>query len=388
MDRGDEYGAPDTIAYDLGSATHSGWGQSDSCRVMSGWGQPDIPSQPPQHARSGWNSGFASYSSVAPPRVEVDNYSGPIETWSNYVAITPQDWELFRQHQVVFSDGKNAGGMEPGWLWCEMCGKKAMCKDLMHSHIESIKHRRNFEWYVTDQDRVSVPPVALSATADAAVSSGLPRGYPPLSDEDKRQIAHHHCEVDGEGWIVCTLCNKKMMDMTFFPTHIASRKHVNNLEWVNASVPGGAVRAQSSNADLPPGITRREWDYYCTLCGATMNSRGIVDLHVDSVRHQRALSPAVEIPADVVPRQGVPLASLIHFGEETSPPSRPVRPVPARPDRPVPTRPARPAPVAVTIPARPVTRVPSPPRMAPPQTMVNWGAPARAVHDIPNLIDI
>ena len=245
----------------------SGWGQSESCKISSGWGQAV-----PQEYLSG--EGARSSSFAGSPGDSWDNFSGPIETWYNYRSITPEDWELFSEHQVVYSNGTNVDGLEPGWLVCGICSyKKTMSKDAMHTHIVSAKHKRNYDWFCLERSKTG-----------GSAESGAPESKMLVTSEDRRMLEEHRCIVEDE-WIVCTLCSKKMMDMSFLPDHIATRKHVNNLEWARSL--DGRGPPDTKRTCLPDGMEVRGNLYYCTLCDASMAASALVDLHAESMRHQR-----------------------------------------------------------------------------------------------------
>ena len=355
----------------------SGWGQSEGFRMISsGWGQGPTPSYTNLESASFISAEpHASYASSS------ENYSGPIETWSNYKAVTNEEWELFKEHMVVYSDGKNADGIEPGWLTCTLCtGKKAQSKDLMHAHIESMKHRRNYSWLKMEQSRGVDDPNSASPI------QYNPYTLPALSEEDTEILKRHRCEVV-DGWIMCTLCHKKMMDMSFVPEHIRTTKHLNNIEWVN-SQEGMRGRSMEVLSDLPEGVVMRDWDYYCNLCGASMTSKTIVAMHAASSRHQR------QVPSKTVERQtwtseptvrvGVTIANLIDLpssSKETAPSKPPPLEslTPRIPDI-LPSRPTS----AMTAPRRPPPvlegRAPSPPRDRP--------RPPKVVSQFTDLIDI
>lgn len=332
----------------------SEWGQSEVTRVASGWGQPSPMEADTQGARSSpaWRS--SSSTSQSGPRSSLsENYDGPIETWYNFKQVSKQDWDLFKAHQIVYTDGKNVVDMEPGWFFCAMCHKKTPTGDLMLSHLESAKHRRNYEW-LQDRNCSSATP-AESSTKQNPDDSWHVRGYPPLTSEDKDLVARHRGEVDGYGWIICTICGKKLMDMSFFKEHISSRKHMNNLEWTDANE---GFTSLSGYSDLPPEISVREWGFYCNLCDASLTSKTIISLHVESARHRKKLNAfetyTPDLNAfDMAPRRGPTYGELI---ELSSPKSR--APSPPR--------------------SAPLTR----PTRASPQTM------CPRLDEIPDLIDI
>ena len=220
--------------------------------------------------RSGWGqeyvSGDVSAFAQTRPGTPWDDFSGPIESWSNYRAITPQEWELFSEHQVVYSDGQNVDGLEAGWLVCGICScKKTMSKDAMRSHLESAKHKRNFDWYRIER----------GGSKECSVLA--------VTEDDKRMLQEHRC-VEQDDWIVCTLCSKKLMDMSYLPSHIATRKHMNNLEWAK-SVEG------RGGWGLPEGIqVRGDEEYYCVICDVRIAMRSLMDLHAESFRHRKNAS--------------------------------------------------------------------------------------------------
>lgn len=298
----------------------SGWGQSEGFRMInSGWGQTPSTSEP--FARKNISSeNPASHSFVYSIG---ENYSGPIETWTNYRAITPDDWALFKEHLIVYSDGKNVEGVEAGWLVCTLCtSKKAQSKDLMHSHIESLKHRRNYDWMLSA--RVNDPVVAYD-----------PYALAPLSPDDEEVLRRNRLAVI-DGWIQCTLCTKRMMDMSFVPAHISTTKHINNLEWASSQHDDDQTCEK-----LPAGISRRNSDYYCTPCGVTMTSKAIVNAHAGSARHTGHQAESRLADNTHAPRNGIPIADLIELSPKRVP--RITRPQPS-PPKTRPTPPTNPKP--------------------------------------------
>jgi hypothetical protein len=278
-------------------------------------------------------------------RETVDEFSGPIETWPTYKQISAADWETFGAHQVVFTDGSNAGGHEAGWLVCLLCEKKVSTRDMMYAHIESAKHKRNLDWFGHEARRDTAAPLAAFQ----------------LTAKDKQVLEDNRCVVEDD-WIVCTLCNKKLMDMSFVPDHIATRKHRNNVDWANA-VDGKFSPPPADSSDLPPGITVRENDFFCVKCNASMTSRTVVDVHVESQRHTRSRHSPDLAGLDVPIRRGIEISRLAASGAtgpvvETARPLTPTDSEDSFEDR------------------WRSSRVPSPP----------WTKPT--VHDIPNLIDI
>lgn len=284
------------FARDFIMSSTAGWGQSENFRMInSGWGQT------PTSSSSEFRSNVAAR--MDPPvfsYLSTENYSGPVETWTNYKAISPDEWKLFKEHMIVYSDGTNVDGVEAGWLVCMLCtSKKAQSKDLIHSHILSMKHQRNFDWVRSTGGSVEeerVAPVAYYTD-------------PPLSAEDKELLQEHRLSMV-DGWIQCTLCVKKLMDMSFVPEHIRTTKHLNNLEWVREE-------ERSSSEQLPWGIeTRNFGEFYCTNCSVAMSSRAIMNAHVASIRHIRNGNSRSEPTETFVQRAGVPIVDLIDFSPE------------------------------------------------------------------------
>lgn len=307
----------------------------------------------------------------------MDEFAGPIETWPTYKAISVEDWSMFKTHQVVYTDGTIADGHEAGWLVCLLCDKKAATRDMMYAHIESMKHKRNMEWFNPDLPRESSPQSRFQLTA-----------------KDKQVLDDNRCVVEDE-WIVCTLCNKKLMDMSFVPDHISTKKHRNNIDWANA-VDGKFSPTGASS--LPAGISVRDCDYYCSLCDASMTSRSVVDVHIESLRHTRNLDSdgIAAIVHDVPIRRGVPISQL-SSSSSRAPVVETARPRTPREASSVsfedrwsrqPITPTERSGPESGWRSRPVTptacRVPSPPRRVPsPPWTVSLPA-----SDLPNLIDI
>ncbi len=348
------------------------WGQSDTCRV-SGWGQ--LPTDPMRN-RETISRPWLSRPQTSPVD-ERNEYEGPIETWPNYRSITAEEWEMYKANEVVYTDGSNVEGQEPGWLYCKLCSKKCASKDLMQMHIESGKHQRYISWRGPQLSSISTP----TDTSDLV-----------LTEKDRQMLEQNRCEVE-EGWIVCKLCNKKFMDMSFLPEHIGSRKHRNNIDWAN-SVEGRFVPGEDEH--LPSGIIVRESDYYCTFCRVSMTSKSLIEVHVGGYRHTQRFN--IEEPVrsstdefDVPIRRGPRICDLSKDSRciETVP--IPVRQKPLVQERivrsvePLRERPLRPMEVS---PER-APRIPSPPRLPPsPISQLNqrWNRPQR--FDPPNLIDI
>lgn len=359
------------------------WGQNDSCRV-SGWGQiPPERSHRSSGMSSGWGIGRAPF--VEPPK---DEYSGPIETWPNYRAIKSDEWATFKRHQIVYTDGSNVPGEEPGWLYCRLCSKKCASKDLMQLHIDSAKHQRQVAWFATE------------ATFDSDIRTPSEESEIFLTQKDKDMLESNRCVVE-DGWIVCTLCQKKLMDMSFVPDHIASRKHRSNIEWAN-SVDGRFIA--DMDEPLPSGIVARDTDYYCTICHASMTSKSVMEVHVSGVRHSRNSTNTGEYSGgndpfegfDIPIRQGIALSQLVSTmkdpeylngllrNKQKSPVYESSRAQPRFSTAPVSTPPRV---AAATV------RTPSPPRTLPPplpQLNQQWNRPQSksARLDQPNLIDI
>lgn len=256
------------------------WDESffERCRIVSnGWGRaqpPNAGSGAPGPARTPMTRGSSGNAS----------YDGPVNTWPTYRAITPSDWAVFNDHGILFSDGVNIPGMEPGWLVCGLCNnKKAVTKDLMQMHIDSTKHKRNYEWQKTTSALAAANPSQEpnNPVPKIAIASSSAGGYTP---DDKTIIEENFCEVSADGWIVCTLCDKKCMDMGFLTVHIESSRHKKRMEWMIPTIQAGSI----SDEEIPPGIVLTKEGFYCTYCGAAeMSSGQVVRLHVDGERHKK-----------------------------------------------------------------------------------------------------
>ena len=370
-------------SYSLGGSSQRvpAWGQNDSCRV-SGWGQ--IPSETSHRSSgvpSGWGPRCAPF--LEPPK---DEYSGPLETWPNYRAVSSDEWDTFKRHQVVYTDGSNVPGEEPGWLYCRLCSKKCASKDLMQLHIDSAKHQRQIAWYATE------------AAFDSEIRTPTEESDIFLTQKDKDMLEANRCVVE-DGWIVCTLCQKKLMDMSFVPDHIASRKHRSNIEWAN-SVDGRFIA--DTEDPLPSGIVARDNDYYCTICHASMTSKSVMEVHVSGTRHSRNSANTGIYGTDpfegfdIPIRQGIALSQLVStmkdpeylnslLRNKQKPPVYESSRMQSRSS----VDPVSPPPRAAAA----VVRSPSPPRTLPPplsQFNQQWNRPqsTNARFDPPNLIDI
>ena len=342
---------------DSSKSAPSDWGQSNMMKIVSsGWGQPsNIGDLDRRRFELGWGQISQTHPSIHTPQIE--NYEGPVESWTNYMQITPEDWELYQKHQIVYTDGKNVEGVEAGWLFCQMCNKKTSTRDLMQSHMEGAKHKRSFEWLLNQRDG------SLQVGEEMKQNSC---NYLVLTEEESRIVTEHRGEVDPSGWIVCTLCDKKLMDMSFFADHISSRKHLNYLEW--------ARNNDDRDKDLPEYIVASEWGYRCTVCDVPMNSKSVIGIHLASSRHSRNLGYNHRKDwgeVDFQPRRGVPLADLIEFEPEGSlSQSNAVRDALSPPS---------------SFSER--HRYPSPPRHAP-AAVNRWEINEKDVYGIPSLIDI
>jgi len=371
-----------------------GWGQSESCR-LSGWGQvPDGASDRSGGPHRSWYD--SDMSNREPKR---DPYQGPIDTWPNYRAITTTEWDALKRHQVVYTDGTNVPGEEPGWFLCTLCSKKCACKDTLQMHIEGAKHLRNMQWFETQtQGSLTIQPPTVAA------SHGM-----LLTEKDREVLKQNRCVVE-EDWIVCTLCNKKFHDMYNLPEHIGTQKHRNNLDWAN-SVDGKFTPDNVNN--LPDGFILRDNDYYCTLCDASMTSRSIMDVHVNGSRHLRNIGRQANaeemVNVEVPRREGIEISRLVEvLGPASSSSSDMPRPRPPGPldvmsssSRPSPMpravssysmqSPRKSPPIVQTA-----NRVPSPPRSFPPRASGGshgWNKPSPTPtpsngQNLPDLIQI
>lgn len=299
------------------------WDESffERCRIVrNGWGQGGPAGSTQEVSRPPVSKGQSGNTS----------YEGPVTSWPTYRAITAKDWELYKDHGIVFSDGSNIVGIEPGWLVCGLCNnKKAVTKDLMQMHIESTKHKRNYDWakMAAAREVADVSPVnepARLAPVRSVSSNPVKLGPGEFSEKEQQILDTNFCELGADGWIICTICEKKCMNMDFVASHIESTRHKNRMGWTPA------VQAASMvSEDLPPGIILTKDGFYCTYCGAAeMSNTQVVQLHVQGQRHQQHLvggnassvnsvfNGETEALAQVPPREGVLFKHLISNAEE------------------------------------------------------------------------
>jgi hypothetical protein len=375
-----------TQSSDPKSTGTPGWGQSDLFR-LSGWGQlPDNQGGRPTGPRSWFDHELVQRE----PRV--DPYTGPIETWPNFKTVSDSEWELFRENQVVYTDGTNVPGIEAGWFLCVLCDKRCACKDLLQMHLDSSKHKRNIQWLISQNKEVAS---TLKCPADYASEV-------VLSEGDKEILRLNRCVVEDE-WIVCTLCNKKLGAIYNVLEHIGTQKHRNNLNWAN-SVDGTFTADKFS--ELPPSIEMTSSGYYCTLCDASMGSSTILELHLCAQRHLQnsgVRDPLYPLDDCEIPiREGIELSRLAELGplepNEVIFPRVRVSPVLSNRAGP-PSIYARPTEIFQRFTAPPtvnptaIDRVPSPPRSFPsrgPAESQRWnrGSSLASTRDLPDLIEI
>ncbi len=321
--------ADDQEEFTAGPSTNSfEWDESffERCRIVkNGWGQAPPSGNSQEASRAPLNRGQSGNAS----------YDGPVTSWPTYRAITAKDWELFNDQCIVFSDGVNVAGIEPGWLVCCLCNnKKAVTKDLMQMHIDSTKHKRNYEWKKTAA-QFAVPDTSpMSALSSGAPVKSNPNpvilGKGGLTERDEAILENNYCELGPDGWIICTICDKKCMDMNFVHAHIESTRHKSRMEWSSPAVQAANIDSE----DIPPGIVLTKDGFYCTYCGAAEMSNGqVVQLHVQGPRHQEHISTQkqpvpqqrssfsgeAEIMAQVPPREGIPFKHLVSPAGEHEP---------------------------------------------------------------------
>jgi hypothetical protein len=365
MDQVDEgHDSPVSAAHSVG--TQRRWGQSELCRLSNA-----VEVEEPRRLFYSTRPWYESESRRSEP--EPDPYVGPIENWPNYRVVNSREWQYFNEHQIVYTDGSNVEGIEPGWFYCKLCLKKCSTKDIAETHVASAKHERNVDWFRTTNPGQSLTTASLTATVSSPSV---------LTAEDQETLRLNRCVIE-EDWIVCTLCNKKLSDMSFVPMHIGTQKHRNNLEWAN-SVDGAFC--PDVFHQLPEGMVMRDSDYYCTICDASMTSKSVVDVHVSGPRHCR---PAVFEDLDIPIRRGIPIARLVEvlgpatyetpivreprqrFTEVGEPIRKPQPPAPQL------RQPSIVSSRSSGAPSR--GRIPSPPRNIPPplplESSLRWNAP-------------
>ncbi|EER08577.1 hypothetical protein Pmar_PMAR017631 [Perkinsus marinus ATCC 50983] len=172
---------------------------------------------------------------------------------------------------------------QDNYFRCTLCNKKAYGFDMIiESHCTSDKHKRAVEWAA----RSSPPPTDRRFGRDATPGDS--------SNEEGEFMRAQRLKKDEEGWIVCTLCNKKFFEIESAKSHCISNKHVENVKWDDDnrrlySPELGKLTADGHDFVQSNYLEMNGTMFSCPLCDKQFYDIGETRVHCDAKAHIKAV---------------------------------------------------------------------------------------------------
>jgi hypothetical protein len=110
------------------------------------------------------------------------------------------------------------------------------------------------------------------------------------SARDRKIMQEHSIEEDSEGWLICTICNKKLSSLE--DLHLTSEKHIKNLAWHKGKlVPKTAATETPSSSSLPVYVhVDEEGCLVCKFCQKKAWDEGMMETHLQGKEHAKKCS--------------------------------------------------------------------------------------------------
>lgn len=154
------------------------------------------------------------------------------------------------------------------WFICEVCSKKFHDVEQVEEHVQTDKHKNNFEWY-------SKNPLPGSTWGDN-------------EEDDTSYVAIPDCVTYDEpsGFYICSLCSAKAGSEVVLQAHLQGKEHIRRAA---SAAEHAAMPSVLSAGKLPAYV---EYDnvsemYMCMWCEKRASTLDMMEIHLGGKEHAK-----------------------------------------------------------------------------------------------------